>query len=156
MVIENVENIPSIADFAMKDISKRVAKLMVANSSLPSLQNSEICTLFANVFGDYSLIIALTASREFFYGATQNMMRGEPPTENDITVYMPEFFNILCGHIVTTINKTMGTSARFGVPRFIEGFFNSAAPCNTTPAAELAYSSCFGFAILRIYCSPEI
>lgn len=112
-------DLSEISDAAMKDISARVAGLKVHSvleDETGTLSKKEIYSLVISTQGDYSISIVLSTDAKILYTITSNMKRGRALEEGDIPIYAGEFFNILCGHIVSTINIKQHIKARFGIP----------------------------------------
>lgn len=110
-----------IVDSAVKDISKRVAKLNISNTESVKIEADDTCTLYTTTSGDYHLTIALHTDSRVLRAITENMKRSAAVSEEDIAIYPIEYFNILCGHVVTAMNNIQRTKARFDIPRIIIG-----------------------------------
>lgn len=116
----------TILDTVMKDISARVAGLTVQNVSEKEIGtkiSSEPYSLIIDTRGDYDMRIILSADAHVMQTITKNMKRGREVAEEDIPIYSGEFFNILCGHIVSTVNTQNKKKASFGIPKFIKGSY---------------------------------
>ena len=78
------------------------------------------------------LKIAITGLDEnnfsFYYRApshvykaiAEHMKQGEVENAEDMEIYLKEYFNILCGNIISKINRAINTSMRFGIPDYYD------------------------------------
>lgn len=114
---------PDIMDTAVKDISQRVAQLAVQNADKQDWKAENSFSVLATTQGDYDLTIVFCTKSEILRTITENMKHGREASEEDIPVYITEFFNILCGHIVSAMNSKCHCKARFGIPKLISGLY---------------------------------
>lgn len=119
--MENTIDFYEILDHAIKDISKRVAKMDFTNASDWEMDANHSSSLVITTHGDYVLTIVFHTSDEVLHGITQNMKHGAEVKEGDIAIYAAEYFNILCGHVISAMNRSAHRDARFNVPQIIEG-----------------------------------
>ena len=111
-----------ILDSAVKDISHRVAKTDVVNvPDVNQISAANPCSIFTKTTGDYKLMVVLCADYDVLKEMTRNMKHGMEASEEDVSVYMREFFNIFCGHVVSAMNQCQHLKAYFDVPSFIFG-----------------------------------
>ncbi len=119
------KEISQIIDSAVIDISKGVAKTDVVRVCEPKGFLAEHpCTIFTKTKGDYDLVILFCTDRGVFRELTRNMKRGADVCNEDIAIYMSEFFNIFCGHVVSAVNRIEHVKAYFDVPNFVEGDYD--------------------------------
>lgn len=144
-----------IVDSSIKDISKRVAKIEVV-----SLPNMEVLpaerpwTLFAKTEGDYDLIMILSTDHKVFREISRNMKRSGDASEAEILIYMKEFFNIWCGHVISAVNQSGCLSAEFAVSELIEGHYEHSSECPAKFHGQYYYESPYGTMKLEtLYCS---
>lgn len=114
---------PDIMDSAVKDISKRVARLTVQIADRQDWHAEDSYSVLATIQGDYNLTIVFCMEANMLRTITENMKHGMEASEEDIPVYITEFFNILCGHIVSAMNTKCHCKARFGIPKLICGIY---------------------------------
>lgn len=108
-----------ILDSSVKDISRKVAKIEVANKpELKALSAARPCWIYTKTKGDYDLSFALCADYGVLEAITRNMKRGADADQDDVKLYMQEFLNILFGHIVSRMNQSIQVKVFFDVPRF--------------------------------------
>lgn len=141
-----------ILDLSVKDITKRVAKIDSVNTTKSVIDSNQVCSLVTSTSGGYDLTLAMYAEKPLFQVIAENMKRRAIETEDDIAIYTTEFFNILCGHVVSATNQMARTDTRFNIPQFIEGYY-------TVPADKcytFHYSSnCGAFCIMTFYQYPD-
>ncbi len=114
--------ITNIMDASVKDISKRVAKIDVSVEAEDMYHEpSTPYTLFVTTSGDLQLTLSLCTDKSVLKTITENMKRGQDASDEDILIYTSEYFNILCGHIVSSINRNFLLKTDFSVPQVVEG-----------------------------------
>jgi len=82
--------------------------------------------------GDVALKISVAGHRHdetcIFYRTQPHICRGiaeymkQAPVggTEDMAIYIKEYFNILCGHMISKINRETKSSMRFGIPSYYE------------------------------------
>lgn len=74
------------------------------------------------------------------YRMIAEKMKGQPIVDTqDMEMYLKEYFNILCGQIISRINRETKSSMRFGIPTYHEKGIDLAAD----PAVRICYE-CMG------------
>lgn len=119
--MEGIVDLYEILDSAVKDITKRVAKMELTNVGTSDIDQEKARSLVTTTHGDYVLTIIFHTSDVVLKGITRNMKRGGDVEESDIAIYAAEYFNILCGHVISAMNRKAHTAARFGIPKVIKG-----------------------------------
>jgi len=67
--------------------------------------NRKMSVISAEIGGDYNISIYFLAEHSLFLRLARNML-GEEPGEEDVRIYVGEFFNIVCGRFISElINK---------------------------------------------------
>lgn len=118
------ERLFEILDSAVKDISHRVVNIDVVNSPDNNKKTSlQPCSVYTKTKGDYEMTFVLSTDYEVLKQMTQNMKRGAEASEEEVPLYIQEFLNILCGHIVSKMNKRTNLKVFFDVPSFVKGEF---------------------------------
>ena len=148
------ETIFPIIDSAMKDISNRVAKVQVTSlTGDVSLSADDPFTIFSTTKGDYTLTVVFCTDYCVLQELTHNMKRnGEEVSEEEISIYMKEFFNILCGHIISAVNRTEHLCADFGVPNFVKGCYKEKLSASIHFHGQYYYDSPYGRLKLETLC----
>ncbi len=116
-------DISEIIDSSVKDISKRVAKIDVFVEKGEAFGNFEKpYTIFSTTSGDYQMMLSFCTDKSVLRAIAENMTHGRQPLdEEEVLVYTSEYFNILCGHVISAINKEFYLKTYFSVPTVIKG-----------------------------------
>lgn len=137
-------NLSEITDRAVKDISKKVARVEMHNADSAVIDDENSSSLVTTAKGDYELTIVFYTSICVMRAITENMKRGESADEEDIAVYTKEFFNILCGHVISMLNRSIHASARFGIPQFLKGPYREDEHSMPQALNEMCYQCSYG------------
>lgn len=145
------ERLFEVLDSAVKDISHRVVKIDVVNlpdgASVPSLQP---CNIYTKTRGDYEMTFVLCTDYAVLKEMTRNMKRGAEASEEDVPLYMEEFLNILCGHIVSKMNKKEKLKVFFDVPCFVRGEYRADETASDKFEGSYHYDSPYGSLELKV------
>ena len=115
-------NVEKILDSSVRDISRRVGKLEVIDSQKGSAGELESpYTVCVVTTGEMQDVLSFCADGQVMEAMARNMMHGADVNEKDIEYCAMEFFNILCGQMISTINRTYNTRVRFSVPSIRRG-----------------------------------
>jgi len=75
------------------------------SASRDETSNRKMSVISAEIGGDYNISIYFLAEHSLFLRLARNML-GEEPGEEDVRIYVGEFFNIVCGRFISElINK---------------------------------------------------
>ena len=113
------ERLTEIFDHVVRDITQREAGI-VLHSSQTQLEG-ELCTVYTTFDKGYHTSLSLCAETAMFLRLTQGMMEREEVTPQDVEDFAKEYFNVLCGHIVTTLFRETRIPAKFLPPSFQQG-----------------------------------
>lgn len=116
-------DILGIVDDAICDITKRMAGIDLQQTQRNFNESDDVCSMHVSVGGTYQLSLICLADGRLFRAIAERMKRSPVEDEEDMQVYAKEYFNTLCGHIVTRINLKTKSSARFGIPDFQQGAY---------------------------------
>ena len=124
-------NVQQILDASVRDISKRVGNLEV----LDNCENEAECleapyTIYVTTSGDYQEMFSFSADGKVLETIARNMMRGADIDEEGIRICAMEFFNILCGQAISSINRKYNTRTRFSIPQMEKGIRSGRAVRN--------------------------
>lgn len=117
----NIADISVIVNNAVQDIFKKVAGMPVQSVSCQDMSEGDLWSLVITTQGDYHMTVILCANYGTLCSIAQNMRHGMPASDSDVPIYITEFFNILCGRVVSAINMKTHSTARFGIPRLNKG-----------------------------------
>lgn len=143
-------NLLEITDHVVKDISRRVAHLEIQSVAAASIDIADSSSLVMNTDGNYPLTMVLYADSRVLRGITLHMKHGETFDDDEVLVYTTEFFNILCGHVITEVNNRSHTVTRFGIPQIVKGVYNLLPPARKMES--LFYNSNYGPVIVQTFC----
>lgn len=114
--------VEKILDSSVKDISRRVGKLEVIDSRKGSVGKLESpYDIFVVTTGEFQEVFSFCVDRKVMETMARNMMHGADVEEKDIEYCAMEFVNILCGQMISRINRAYNTRVRFSVPSIRRG-----------------------------------
>lgn len=126
----------SIFDEVIRDVTRReVGIRLTVQESVPE---KELCTVFANFEQGYRTSLSLCAEEALFRRLAQNTLETEDISPQDVEDFAKEYFNVLCGHIVSRLYEVTKIPARFGIPAFYNGRY---VPADHLEHIVLTYSS---------------
>lgn len=99
------------------DIFKRLADISLEENPKASLQSQAARIFMIQTSGDLEMLITMKADKAVYASITEHMARKIEIDEDDIKDYVGEFFNILCGRMISAVNREYKTSIHFGIPR---------------------------------------
>ena len=148
------ERLFDILDSAVKDISRRVVNIDVTNSSDSNeISSSRPCSVYTRTRGDYDMTFVLSTDYAVLKQMTRNMKRGAQTNEEEVPLYMQEFLNILCGHIVSKMNKRTNLKVFFDVPNFMQGEFKPGGGAPAKFTEDYYYDSPYGLLGIKVLCN---
>lgn len=113
----------TLLDRAMCEMTERVARMELKATDFVINNALQWESLFIRTRGDYEANLILSAEEPVFREIAVRMRRGREVTKSDIVIYVTEYYNIVCGFLVSHLNTLLNARARFGIPEFQEGFF---------------------------------
>lgn len=140
--MENEVDIQKILDDTVRDITKRLAGIDLSVGNWPRRENGEIDSLYTTTKGSYTITIVYHAEQQLLYYIAEKMARRPLEDPGDMEMYAKEYFNILCGRFISQINNLTKSSARFGIPHFCHGVYQSEGFSGIT--IEVSYTSSAG------------
>lgn len=144
------QNLLEITDTAVKDISQRVAKLDMQRTEIADIDSTDSSSLVIVADGHYPLTLVLYAGKRVLRAIGEHMKREEIVDDDEISIYTTEFFNILCGHVITMLNNRSHTETRFGIPHMQNGLYSLLPPNRLMQ--KLFYHSCYGSVVIYTFC----
>ena len=113
------ERLAEIFDQVVRDITRREAGICLApGEAEPS---GEIYTVYAVFERGCGTCLSMSAEAAMFVRLTRGMMQREDVTDRDVEDFTKEYFNVLCGHIVSRLFRETRVPARFSPPVFRRG-----------------------------------
>lgn len=115
------ERLVEIFDQLVREVTRREAGICLApGSNEPAGELFTVYTVFERGF---NTCLSLSAEASMFVRLTQGMMRKEDVTRRDVEDFAKEYFNVLCGHIVSRLFRETRIPARFRPPVFRSGWY---------------------------------
>ena len=113
------ERLAEIFAQVVRDITRREAGICLApGEAEPS---GEIYTVYAVFERGFGTCLSMSAEAAMFVRLTRGMMQREDVTDRDVEDFTKEYFNVLCGHIVSRLFRETRVPARFSPPVFRRG-----------------------------------
>lgn len=113
------ERLTEIFDQVVRDITRREAGIcLVPGEAEPS---GEVFTVYAVFERGFDTCLSMSAEAAMFVRLTRGMMQREDVTDRDVEDFTKEYFNVLCGHIVSRLFRETRVPARFSPPVFRRG-----------------------------------
>lgn len=138
-----------ITDAAVRDISQKVAHTELTESTVEPFKTDGVRSLITVTQGDYELTFVFSAASSVLAAFARNMRHGQMPDAGGVETCACEFLNILCGRIVSQLNRRLHVSARFGVPQVVDGFFSYKTRRETDTHYEFCYRCRYGLILVR-------
>ncbi len=123
--MESEIDIQEILDDAVRDITKRLAGIDLerAHSSLLDDEDEDVASLYTATTGSFQIKVVCHAQTRLLRYIAEKMARRPVEDSEMEEVYVKEYFNILCGHVISKINRLTNGSARIGIPEYYRGFY---------------------------------
>lgn len=113
------ERLVEIFDRVIRDITRREAGICLCSGD--TAPDGEVCTVYTVFERGFCTCLSLCAETAMFLRLTRGMMEREEVTPQDVEDFAKEYFNVLCGHIVTTLFRETRIPAKFLPPSFQRG-----------------------------------
>ena len=95
------ERLTEIFDQVVRDITRREAGICLApGEAEPS---GEVFTVYAVFERGFDTCLSMSAEAAMFVRLSRGMMQREDVTDRDVEDFTKEYFNVLCGHIVSRL-----------------------------------------------------
>lgn len=130
------ERLAEIFDQVIREITQQEAGIILQSSDLEL--NGELCTVYTAFERGYHTSLSLCAEMSMFVRLTKGMLQEEKVTLQEVELFTKEYFNVLCGHIVSQLYQITKVPARFRIPAFYQGRY---VPDDHLKHIVLTYSS---------------
>jgi len=100
--------------------------------------SGEVCTVYTTFEKGFHSCMTFCADQAMFTRLARRMMYNDPVNCQDIADFAKEYFNTLCGHIVSALYGDTHVAARFQIPSFCCGRY---CPCDQLEHIVLRYTS---------------
>lgn len=114
------QHLHDIVNETVVSVTKKLADLELS----PCLEENEgergwaVLRINITGLGDDDFAFFFRAKPRIYYAIAERMKRAPIEDVNDLEIYVKEYFNILCGNIISRINRDQKTSMRFGIPDY--------------------------------------
>lgn len=117
------EKVHSAIESVMQESLWHFAKLDTECSRVKTFSKDDLSTVYTTLDGDYRIRLVFCAENALLQKIADNMLEETVEDHDDVIECAKEFFNVVCGHIVAAIFRTVKASAKFHCPDFAEGYF---------------------------------
>ncbi len=84
----------------------------------------DVCTVHIRFRKGFHSSLSLRADTAMLTRLTQSMLQEENVTPQDLEDATREYFNVLCGNIVSALHQATRVASRFGIPSFHQGNYS--------------------------------
>lgn len=115
------EALSALLDQVTREITRESG--VILNPAGPSRggPGEEICTVYITFNRGMDTSLSLSADSSVFVRMARDQMQTEELTPKDVEEVAKEYFNVLCGHVLTRLFAVTRIPARFSVPAFCRG-----------------------------------
>lgn len=144
ITLAKMEELTELVDKSVKCMTKRVTGLEMQRLKIPVKLKQETSSLRICTTGDYRAEIILNAEDSLLLEITRNMKHAENTSAEEVPLYTTEYFNILCGYIISHLNNRLHIKSRFGIPQFTSGFYEQCPFPEKSMEMELFFRCPYG------------
>ena len=112
--------IPKILDRVMQNISSHVIDIRLCDQPRP-LTDDQICTIHTKFEGGYCGILVLYTDMELLLRLVRDLIPENEISPQDVEDFAKEYFNVICGQIVSQLFEATHIASRFHIPTFCRG-----------------------------------
>lgn len=116
------EDLGRLLDQVTREITQREAGIILNQTgSIPGGAEGEACTVYTSFNRGIDASLSLRADMSLFVRLACGMMQTEELSPQDVEEVAKEYFNVLCGHVLSRLFQLTRLPARFNVPSFCRG-----------------------------------
>lgn len=116
------EDLSRLLDQVTREITQREAGIILKRTgAAPDGAEEEVCTVYTFFNRGMDTSLSLRADMSLFVRLACGMMQTEELTPQDVEEVAKEYFNVLCGHVLSRLFQLTKLPARFNVPSFCRG-----------------------------------
>lgn len=118
------EDMEGMLDGAMKDITKRMAGIdleRIETDTLPD--NGKVSALITELSGPDGITLAYNVENALLWKIAQGMKRRPIEDMEEAGEYAREYFNVVCGHLISRLSRKTKTILRFTMPEYLPHCF---------------------------------
>lgn len=113
------ERLIEIFDQVVREVTRRESGICLAPGETEP--EGELFTVYTVFERGFNTCLSLCAELSMFVRLTRGMMQKEDVSRRDVEDFAKEYFNVLCGHIVSRLFQETKIPARFSPPAFHQG-----------------------------------
>ncbi len=111
--------IAAMADTLTCEIMCTMSGIRLSRCCIPVPEDTKMAAVCASVTGQaYNMQLRFLAEPKMFRRLARNMIGSEPESDEDVSDYASEFFNVLCGRFVSELCRITHMPARFTPTRY--------------------------------------
>lgn len=137
--------VKSLLEESICEMTSRVGRIGLVRTDEMHRQLRSCNTLLLRTTGDYEALLLLSMEDSLVRAIVQNMKHGKDVEEEELRIYIVEYYNILCGYFISHFNQRQGLKARFGVPQLVYGHCVSGISI-ANAEIRICYNSQYGLA----------
>lgn len=114
----NQIDVSSVFDAALSNVCSKLISTSVHKTEERQIDNCETVLIFTKGYWESSIYCVF--SHSLYEKIISEMYGGEMPPEDERSLYIKEFVNILCGRAISMINNLLKESSRLSIPFYGE------------------------------------
>lgn len=119
------ESMRELLDDVIVSMTKRMAGIDMERTSSGCLPDeSAASALITEIIGTDDFTLVYHADNALLLEIAQKMKRRPVEDMDEVGEYTREYFNIICGHMISQLNRREKTSLRFSMPRYLPAPFD--------------------------------
>lgn len=141
----------NILDCVMRNITNRVVNIQLCKQAMRF--SGDTCTVHTKLTGGYDATLILYADTNLMTRLTQQCVQEEKVDPRDVEDFVREYFNVICGQVVSKLFQTTRVPSRFHIPCFCAGKYIPEQ--DEVCQYELNYTTCYNEGVQLIYQVPK-
>lgn len=113
------KELSQVFDQVTREVTKNMAGIHLYKGEVP--QGEDLCTVYAEFKGGFRSSLSMCVDTAMCTRLTQNFMRRKEVTLRDVEDFTKEYFNVICGKIVSKMFQVTRVASRFSIPVFFYG-----------------------------------
>lgn len=117
------EDLSVLLDQVTREITQEAGIILSSSDSFQDGMNGDICTVYTTFNRGMDTSLSLYADMSVFTRLARGIMQTDELTPQDVEDVAKEYFNVLCGHVLSRLFQETRLPARFSVPSFCRGLY---------------------------------
>lgn len=119
------ESMQELLDDVIVSMTKRMAGIDMERTSASCLPDEgEVSAVITEITGTDGFTLVYHADNALLLEIAQKMKRRPVEDADEVGEYTREYFNIICGHMISQLNRREKSSLRFSMPRYLPSPFD--------------------------------